>query len=253
MPTLKDRFGLETDAGTDIKAGVWGMAGVMVPIVAQMEEGWPKWTLFTVFCVTMVLINYFTRGSSANPNWPLDRPDEDVINDQLDLDEPIEEVLSDGRSPLMRTLVSTAPLRTVSQKGINLIKRFEGCRLTAYWDRWGKVWTIGFGWTRGVKKGDVWTQAKAEQMLIEGMKPYAAAVQAAIGDVPTSQAAFDAMTSLAYNIGPGNFKKSSVLRFHRAGNKAAAANAFLSWTKAGGVTLPGLVTRRKAERQLYLS
>lgn len=136
------------------------------------------------------------------------------------------------------------------EKGLCLIKEFEGCRLKAYRCPAG-VWTIGFGWTPGVKPGDVWTQEHANEMLVTGVKPYAAAVAKACPH--TTQNEFDAMTSLCYNIGPGNFAKSSVVRLHNAGDRHGAANAFLKWNRGGGKILAGLDRRRKAERALYLA
>ena len=142
-----------------------------------------------------------------------------------------------------------------SDAGRAIIREFEGLRLNAYLCPANK-WTIGYGWTIGVKKGDVWTKEKAEQMLAEGLKQFEIEVSNAIGAAFTSQNQFDAMVSLAYNIGPANFRKSSVLREHKAANFVVAANSFLKWNKAtvNGelVVLPGLDRRREAERALYL-
>lgn len=138
-----------------------------------------------------------------------------------------------------------------SDKGRNLIKKWEGKALKAYLCPAG-VWTIGYGWTIGVKKGDTWTDEKAETMLVEGLRTYEQAVANALGAVPTTQNQFDAMVALCYNIGPANFLRSSVLREHKAQNYLTAANAFLKWNKAGGRELPGLTNRRADERKLYL-
>ena len=140
----------------------------------------------------------------------------------------------------------------ISQKGLDILKEFEGLRLEAYRCSAG-VPTIGYGWTSGVKMGDVWTREKAEHMLIEGVKPYEKAVQEAIGDAKTSQNQYDAMVSLCYNIGPGNFKKSSVAKLHKEGKYAQAAAAFMMWVKAGGKIIGGLIKRRNKEKALYLS
>lgn len=168
-----------------------------------------------------------------------------------------EDKLEAPAAPAPRTLISQPqPFRTVSEKGLKLIKEFEGCKLKAYRCPAG-VWTIGYGWTQGVKPGMVWTMQKAEEMLVEGVKPYAATVAKAIGKASTTQGEFDALVSFCYNAGEGNFKKSSMLKFHVRGLKSMAANAFLRWTKARVrgkmVTLKGLVRRREAERALYLS
>jgi lysozyme len=139
-----------------------------------------------------------------------------------------------------------------SPKCLALIKEFEGLRLKSYRCP-ARVWTIGYGETRGIKPGMVWTRAQAEAALIEGVKPYAKAVAEAIGNAKTTQNQFDALTSFCYNAGPGNLRKSSMLRLHRAGKYQQAGDAFMAWTKGGGRTLPGLVRRRKHERVLYLS
>lgn len=144
--------------------------------------------------------------------------------------------------------------RELSQAGLDLIKRFEGLRLTAYRCPAG-VWTIGVGWTKAVDNqvihpGMTITREKAEELLREGVKEYCAAVEKACPTATDNQ--FAAMVSLCYNIGPAAFARSSVARYHTRGSFQRAADAFLLWTKAGGKVLPGLVRRREAERALYL-
>jgi lysozyme len=138
-----------------------------------------------------------------------------------------------------------------NEAGLALIRQFEGCRLKAYKCPAG-VWTIGYGWTHGVKPTDQWTQAQAEEMLVKGLDQYENAVQSAIGAHSTTSNQFSALVSICYNIGAGNFVKSSMLRHHKAGDYAKAADAFLLWNKAGGKVLNGLIKRRQAERALYL-
>ena len=141
----------------------------------------------------------------------------------------------------------------VSEAGRRLIEGFEGCRLAAYRDIVG-VWTIGYGHTEGVHLGQIITQAQADQMLADDLDHvYGPGVLDAIGDVPTTQAQFDAMTSLAFNIGVGGFARSTVCRMHKAGNYTAASEAFVLWNKAGGRTLEALTRRRLTEAKLYLS
>jgi lysozyme len=132
-----------------------------------------------------------------------------------------------------------------NESGLALIRQFESCRLKAYKCPAG-VWTIGYGWTHGVKPTDQWTQAQAEEMLVKGLDQYENAVQSAIGAHSTTSNQFSALVSICYNIGAGNFVKSSMLRHHKAGD------AFLLWNKAGGKVLNGLTKRRQAERALYL-
>lgn len=140
-----------------------------------------------------------------------------------------------------------------SAAGIALIKRNEGCRLEAYTDITG-VWTIGFGDTLNVRPGMTITQQDAEERLVTRLaNEFEPAVADAIGSTPTTQAQFDAMVSLAWNIGPAAFKKSTVAREHRAGNYQAAADAFRLWTQAGGRYVAALAKRREKERALYLS
>lgn len=143
-----------------------------------------------------------------------------------------------------------------SKVGLALIKRWEGCRLTAYQDSVG-VWTIGYGLTSAagivpVTKGMSITQAQAEEYLEIALGSYEAGVTKALTRRPT-QPQFDAMVSLCYNIGPGAFGKSTLVRRFNAGDIAGAADAFLMWNKAGGKVLKGLENRRKDERALFLT
>jgi lysozyme len=143
-----------------------------------------------------------------------------------------------------------------SKNGIALIKKFEGCRLKAYQDQVG-VWTIGYGITSSVGYGPIRagmtiTQETADKWLTEGLASYEAAVNKALTR-PANQNQFDALVSLCWNIGKGGVSRSSIIRFHNAGDDRAAANAFMMWVKAGGKVNQGLVNRRQAERALYLS
>ena len=138
----------------------------------------------------------------------------------------------------------------ISIEGISLIKQFEGCELTSYLCP-ANIWTIGWGHSgTDVVKGMTITQATADILLRQDLGKFEDAVTKYAG--PAYQNQFDAMVSLCYNIGPGNFRGSSVARLHKNGQYTAAATAFLLWNKAGGKILQGLVKRRKAERNLYL-
>ena len=144
--------------------------------------------------------------------------------------------------------------REVNQAGVDLIRRFEGCRLDAYPDpgTGGDPWTIGYGATGpGIAPGVVWTQEEAEARLVEDIAQFAGAVERAL-TVPVSANEFAAMVSLAFNIGAGAFKKSTLLRLVNDGHLEAAAEQFLRWNRAGGREMPGLTRRRQAERQLFL-
>ncbi|MBF7012549.1 lysozyme [Novosphingobium resinovorum] len=145
--------------------------------------------------------------------------------------------------------------RTINSAGKAIVKLAEGLRLVAYLCP-ANVWTIGFGSTEGVRKGMKITKEEAEVLLDKDLETFERAVEKL---VPTSTTAneFSAMVSLAYNIGVANFKGSSVLRGHLAGNKKGAAASFTLWNKArvkGVLTvLPGLVKRRAEEAKLYLT
>jgi lysozyme len=145
--------------------------------------------------------------------------------------------------------------REIDAAGLALIKNFEGLRLVAYQDVAG-IWTIGYGHTRGVFPGMTMTEAEAEQALLDDLGGAEAVVEDATAGASTGDNQFAAMVSLCFNIGAANFRGSTVLRQHRAGEFAAAADAFLLWNKAhiGGVLseVAGLTARRTAERALYL-
>ena len=141
---------------------------------------------------------------------------------------------------------------TISNYGINLIKKFEGCRLSAYKDAVGVI-TIGYGWTKPIDgkaltMGTTITQAKADALLKEGLKSYEQKVLKYDSRYHWNQNQFDALVSFAYNIG-------SIDQLTASGTRSIAeiAEKITAYQKAGGKTLPGLVKRREAERQLFLT
>jgi lysozyme len=140
-----------------------------------------------------------------------------------------------------------------SPKGIALIKSAEGLRLKAYPDpgTGGLPWTIGYGSTSGVTRNMVITETKAEQMLAADLVRFEHIVERLVR-VPVDQGQFDALVSFTYNVGEGNFTKSTLLRRLNAGDTAGAAEQFSRWVNAGGKVLPGLVKRRAAEQALFL-
>lgn len=143
-----------------------------------------------------------------------------------------------------------------SEKGIALIKQFEGCKLTAYQDSVG-VWTIGYGWTQPVdgkpiRAGMTIKQETAERLLKTGLVSYESDVFRLV-KVGLTQGQFDALVSFTYNLGARSLSTSTLLRKLNAGDYAGAADEFLRWNKAGGKVLNGLARRREAERALFLS
>lgn len=143
-----------------------------------------------------------------------------------------------------------------SEKGIALIKQFEGCKLTAYQDSVG-VWTIGYGWTQPVdgkpiRAGMTIKQETAERLLKTGLVSYESDVSRLV-KVGLTQGQFDALVAFTYNLGARSLSTSTLLRKLNAGDYAGAADEFLRWNKAGGKVLNGLTRRREAERALFLS
>jgi lysozyme len=142
--------------------------------------------------------------------------------------------------------------RTINEKGLALIKRFEGLRLDSYRCS-ANVATVGYGHTGpDVRIPMTITVGEAERLLAADLARFEAGVTAMVGSVPTSEDEFSAMVSLAFNVGLQAFATSTLLKRHKAGNKIGAANAFMSWIFANKKKLPGLVRRREAERELYL-
>ncbi|HGN9431199.1 TPA: lysozyme [Citrobacter freundii] len=146
-----------------------------------------------------------------------------------------------------------------SPNGIVLIKKFEGCRLTAYPDpgTGSAPWTIGYGWThpvdgKPVRPGMTIDQAIADRLLKTGLVSYENDVLKLVR-VKLTQGQFDALVSFAYNVGSRALSTSTLLKKLNVGDIKGAADEFLRWNKAGGKVMPGLTNRRKAERDVFLS
>ncbi|MCH9674708.1 MAG: lysozyme [Gammaproteobacteria bacterium] len=134
---------------------------------------------------------------------------------------------------------------------LTLIKQSEGVRLEAYQGPSGH-WLIAYGHKKGVKPGMTVTLEQADALLSQDVSITEQGVSNAL-QVDTTEDEFSALVCLAYNIGLGNFSKSTVLKKVNAGDKAAAADAFLMWNKMGGKVSTHLAKRRRAERGLFLS
>ena len=137
----------------------------------------------------------------------------------------------------------------IGQKGIDLIKHFEGCELNAYKCPAG-VWTIGYGHIKGVSEGMSITQEQAEQMLLDELKEYENYINELV-TVNLSQNQFDALVSWVYNLGPANLQASTLLKVLNAGDYAGVPAQIKRWNKAGGKVLEGLTRRRQAEADLF--
>ena len=137
----------------------------------------------------------------------------------------------------------------ISEEGVALIRHFEGCSLDAYLCPAG-VWTVGYGHTGDVSEGDVIDQEKAEALLIEDLEEFEGYVSA-LCERSLTQCQFDALVSWVFNLGPGNFKSSTLLRRLNDGDLGAVPNEMRRWTRAGGQVLEGLVKRREAEALMF--
>lgn len=133
----------------------------------------------------------------------------------------------------------------ISDNGLRLIMKYEGCRLQAYKDAVG-IWTIGYGHTKGVKQGQIITNAQAIEYLKQDCEKAEKAVSKYDNRYHFNQNQFDALVSFAFNIG-------SIDQLTANGTRTipTISNKILEYNKAGGKVLSGLVSRRKAEKQLF--
>ena len=138
-----------------------------------------------------------------------------------------------------------------SEKAYSLILQFEGLRLMAYQCPAG-VWTIGYGHTSGVAPGMVVTKEQAEEFLRQDISTAENIVNAECQSLRQCQ--FDAMVSFVFNIGGGNFRKSTFLKKIKVNpDDNSIIDEFLRWVYSKDVVLPGLQKRRLAEMRLYFS
>lgn len=140
-----------------------------------------------------------------------------------------------------------------SKNCLDLIKKFEGCKLAAYQDVAG-IWTIGYGTTGpGIREGLQISQGTAEAMLLEHVRSVGIGLLDLIGRRNLlNQNQFDALTCFIYNIGIGNFKSSTCLKDLLANKVEEAATEILRWDKVHGKQVQGLTARRLAEHALFI-
>ncbi len=130
-----------------------------------------------------------------------------------------------------------------------IIKEFEGLRLEAYKCPAG-VLTIGYGHTKGVKVNQKISEKEADRLFAQDIKEFEGYIDRMVKvDLTSNQ--YEALVSFVYNIGPGAFMHSTLLKKLNAGDYKGAQGQFIRWNKAGGKTLPGLTRRRKAEAKLF--
>ena len=136
-----------------------------------------------------------------------------------------------------------------------MIKAHEGFRSVAYPDpgsRDGKPWTIGYGHTKGVKKGDIVTKAQATEFLRQDVRNAENYVSKKV-TVQINQNQFDALVSFAFNVGNGAFGRSTLLKRINANRFSEVPVQFARWNKNDGRVMKGLTKRRKAESDLFMS
>ncbi len=153
------------------------------------------------------------------------------------------------------TGLNPASTYSPSPDAIALIKQYEGLKLTAYQDT-GGVWTIGYGTTSingvPVYPGQTITEAQAEEYLTSYLQTTAAPTINSKTKAPITQSMYDALCCFTYNVGTGNFSKSTLLKELNSGKYLEAATMFSDWTKDNGTIQPGLVRRRVSEKDLFL-
>ena len=137
----------------------------------------------------------------------------------------------------------------ISQEGIALIKKFEGCELEAYQDSVG-VWTIGYGHTKTVHEGMTITQEEADNLLNLDIREFEKYVQSIV-KVPLKQHQFDALVSWTFNLGPYNLMNSTLLKELNSSNYSKVPSEIKRWNKSNNKVLDGLVKRREAEAKMF--
>ena len=137
----------------------------------------------------------------------------------------------------------------ISQEGLSLIKKFEGCELNAYKCA-ANVPTIGYGSTHGIKMGMSISKARAEELLLEDIAVYEDAVKECV-KVPLHQHQFDALISWTFNLGGSNLNSSTMLKVLNTGAYEDVPVQIKRWNKANGKVLDGLTRRRLAESLLF--
>ena len=137
----------------------------------------------------------------------------------------------------------------LSQQGLDLIKRHEGLKLKAYICPAG-IPTIGYGHTRTAQIGGTITEQQAEELLKQDVSYAEVGVYRQLPNLKQNQ--FDALVSFVFNVGYGNFQKSTLLKRIKEGAACSEIKyQFSRWNKGGGKVLAGLTKRREDESNLY--
>ena len=136
---------------------------------------------------------------------------------------------------------------------VKLIRDSEGCELKSYKCPAG-IWTIGYGQTKGVKEGMVWTQQQADEDLLEtAWEVLNQALNASSVLKKATSQRQAAIADFIYNLGIGNYNSSTLKKYVDKENWASAYTEIKKWNKAGGKVLKGLTIRREREASLLLA
>lgn len=205
--------------------------------VYYSEKEIPDWVKKERWHIKSVNGDRAVLGKSAVGNYEINSP---VNVKYLIVEDAKVETVSEGSA------------NAVSDNGVELIAKYEGCRLEAYLCPAG-VWTIGYGHTAGVEKGQTLPSKDAAKALLkEDLKKYGGYVNECVKKglikFPLTQDQFDALTSFCYNCGNGSLRKLVTDR-----SAGEIAEKMLLYNKGGGKVLPGLTRRREEERALFLS
>lgn len=139
---------------------------------------------------------------------------------------------------------------SISDKGVDAIKLFEGLQTVAYQCSAG-VWTIGYGHTKNVKRGDKITIKDARALLNSDVGECERSVRSRV-EVEMTQGMFDALCSFVFNFGDKKFSESTLLKYLNDEEYELAAMEFDKWVFSGGVRSEGLVRRREHEKKMFL-
>lgn len=207
--------------------------------VYYSEKEIPDWVKKERWHIKSVNGDRAVLGKSAVGNYEINSP---VNVKYLIVEDVKAETVSEG----------SGSANAVSDNGVELIAKYEGCRLEAYLCPAG-VWTIGYGHTAGVEKGQTLPSKDAAKALLkEDLKKYGGYVNECVKKglikFPLTQNQFDALTSFCYNCGNGSLRKLVTDR-----SAGEIAEKMLLYNKGGGKVLPGLTRRREEERALFLS
>lgn len=138
----------------------------------------------------------------------------------------------------------------ISDRGIEFIKTWEGCKLSSYQDVAG-IWTVGYGRAKSIYPGMRITQRQADEFLAQDLLEVKREIEHLV-KVPLNQGQVDALHSFIFNCGAGAFAKSTLLKLLNKGDYTGAANEFIKWCHADGKIIEGLLRRRKAEKNTFL-